>query len=279
MKVENFNFFADLLRSRIGIVIDQQKEYLVNTRLLPIAGTSGYADVDALLEALRRTPDPRVMDAALDAMTTNETFFFRDQTPFDQLRQILANPSLGKDRPIRIWSAAASTGQEAYSIAMLWSEMAHLLPGKRVEIVGTDISVQCLTKAQSGIYSTFEVQRGLPIQKLMQHFTQAGESWQAKPELRNMVSWRRHNLMDSAWSLGKFDIVFCRNVLIYFDVPTRRKILDHIAAQLQLEGSLILGASETTLGVSDAYVAAKGGGVWVKAGAKPAVALSTGTHG
>lgn len=263
MKPENMTYFAELLRARTGILVDHHKDYLVQTRLAPIAGTSGYPDVDSLIEALRRSPDPRVIEAALDAMTTNETFFFRDQTPFDHLRRLLAEPTLGSARPIRIWSAAASTGQEAYSIAMLWAEIAHQHPGKTVEIVGTDISAQCLAKARAGVYSSFEVQRGLPIQMLMQNFMQIGDSWQAKPQLRDMVSWRQHNLLDNPWGLGKFDIVFCRNVLIYFDVPTRRRILEHIAGQMQPSGVLFLGASETTLGVTNAFSASNG--FWLKA--------------
>lgn len=263
MKPENMTYFAELLRARTGILVDQHKDYLVQTRLAPIAGTSGYADVDSLIEALRRTPDPRIIDAVLDAMTTNETFFFRDQTPFDHLRRILADPGLGAGRPIRIWSAAASTGQEAYSIAMLWAEMAHKHPGRTVEIVGTDISAQCLTKARVGAYSSFEVQRGLPIQMLVQNFIQVGDSWQAKPQLREMVSWRQHNLLENPWGLGKFDIVFCRNVLIYFDIPTRRRILEQISGQMQAGGALFLGASETTLGVTDAFLASTG--CWVRA--------------
>lgn len=264
MKSENFSYFSDLLKARAGIVVDDGKQYLVQTRLAPIAGTSGFPDVDALIEALKRTAEPRLIEAAIDAMTTNETFFFRDQTPFDHLRRILADPARGKDRPIRVWSAAASTGQEAYSIAMLWIEMADLLPGRKIEIIASDLSEHCLAKARSGLYSSFEVQRGLPIQKLMRHFTQDGETWRANADLREMVAWRRHNLLESPWALGKFDIVFCRNVLIYFDVATRRRILDLIAGQLHPNGALFLGASETTLGVSSAFSAAPDGGFWVK---------------
>ena len=265
MKPENLSYFADLLRQRTGIVIDQSKDYLVKTRLSPIAETSGYADVDSLLEALRARPETRVVDAALDAMTTNETFFFRDQTPFDLLRKLLSDPSRPVGRPLRIWSAAASTGQEAYSIAMLCDEVAHLHPGSPIEIVGTDISPSCLAKAAAGLYSSFEVQRGLPIQKLTRYFERDGDAWRVKDDLRAKVTWRQHNLLDSPWTLGRFDVVFCRNVLIYFDVPTRRKILTLIAGQMQKDAYLFLGASETMLGVTDQFAQAVGAGCWTKA--------------
>jgi chemotaxis protein methyltransferase CheR len=265
MKPENLRYFAELLHARTGIVVDEAKEYLIQTRLAPIAGTSGLADVDALIETLRRGADARLTESALDAMTTNETFFFRDQTPFDHLRRFLAEPSLGKDRPVRIWSAAASTGQEAYSIAMLCAELPHLSRAGAVEIVGTDISAQCLTKARAGLYSSFEIQRGLPVTKLMEHFTPAGDAWCAKPALRDMVSWRQHNLLDSPWALGRFDVVFCRNVLIYFDISTRKRILEHVGAQMAPGGVLYLGAAETTLGVTEAFSQVRGEGCWMKA--------------
>lgn len=267
MTPQNLQFFAELLHQRTGILIDETKDYLVKTRLAPIAGTSGYADIDALIDAIRERPEARMVDAALDAMTTNETFFFRDQTPFEALRTLLSDPGRRGSGPIRIWSAAASTGQEAYSIAMLCDELPHLSAENAVEIVGTDISQSCLTKAAAGVYSSFEIQRGLPIQKLTRYFEKDGESWRAKTELRSRVTWKRHNLMDSPWALGRFDIVFCRNVLIYFDVSTRRRILDLVAGQMQNGGHLFLGASETTLGVTNAFTQTSRAGCWIKADA------------
>jgi chemotaxis protein methyltransferase CheR len=154
----------------------------------------------------------------------------------------------------------------AYSIAMLWEEVAHLLPGVRLEILATDLSRECLSKAQAGIYSSFEVQRGLPVQKLMKHFERAGESWRIKPDLRSAVSWRQFNLLDNPGGLGRFDIVFCRNVLIYFDTRTRGQILERIAGQVVDNGYLILGGSETVLGVTNVFEAGPGAGLYVKAG-------------
>jgi chemotaxis protein methyltransferase CheR len=270
MSSPDLKYFMDLLRSRTGIVLDESKAYLVNSRLAPIAGTSGYDSVDALLAAIRTAPVERIIEASIDAMTTNETLFFRDQTPFDHLRRMFVDLGRNRQGPIRLWSAACSTGQEPYSIAMLWEELAHLLPGVRLEILATDLSRECLTKAQVGVYSSFEVQRGLPVQKLMKHFERVGESWRIKPDLRSAVSWRQFNLLESPVSLGRFDIVFCRNVLIYFDTATRTQILERVAGQVVDNGYLILGGSETVIGVTNAFQAGPGAGLYVKAsGSRP----------
>jgi chemotaxis protein methyltransferase CheR len=258
-------YFIELLRSRTGIVLDDSKTYLINTRLASVAGTSGYETVDALLAAIRAAPVERIVEAAIDAMTTNETLFFRDQTPFDQLRRILVDLGRNRRGSIRLWSAACSTGQEPYSIAMIWQEVAHLLPGVALEIVATDFSRECLAKAQAGVYSGFEVQRGLPVQKLMKHFERVGESWQVKADLRSAVNWRRFNLLEEPGHLGRFDIVFCRNVLIYFDIATRKAILERIARQVVDEGYLVLGGSETVIGVTDVFKGGPEAGLYLKA--------------
>lgn len=269
--------FSDLLKARSGIELDAQKEYLVNSRLSDIAATAGHPSVDALLAAMRTAPVEAVLEAAVDAMTTNETFFFRDQTPFNHLRQILVEPARRRASRIRIWSAACSTGQEPYSIAMVWDELAHHLPGVRLEILATDLSPTCLQKARTGLYSQFEVQRGLPVQKLMKHFTQEGPNWQVKPDLRAAIDWRRFNLLDSPRAHGSFDVVFCRNVLIYFDRETRSRILSGIADQLAPDGYLMLGAAETVLGLSNAFRPAPGGepGLYVKSEGAAMVGLKT----
>jgi len=266
MSTPDLKHFRDLLRTRTGIVLDESKGYLINTRLSAIAGTCGYKTVEALLADIRTAPVGRIVEAAIDAMTTNETLFFRDQKPFDQLRRTFVDLGRNRKGPIRLWSAACSTGQEPYSIAMLWEEVAHLLPGVRLEILATDLSRECLTKAQAGVYSGFEVQRGLPVQKLMKHFERVGESWRIKSDLRSAVSWRQFNLLDSATHLGRFDIVFCRNVLIYFDIATRTAILERIAGQVVDDGFLVLGGSETVMGVTNAFQAGAESGLYVKAG-------------
>jgi chemotaxis protein methyltransferase CheR len=189
-------------------------------------------------------------------MTTNETFFFRDKIPFDHLREAVL-PALvqarAARRSLRIWCAASSTGQEPYSIAMCLKEASHLFAGWRTEIVATDLSQEVLEKARAGIYSQFEVQRGLPIQMLVKHFTQNGELWQLDSEIRGMVQHRQLNLLQDFSHLGTFDIVFCRNVLIYFDQPTKTNIFERIARMLEPDGVLALGAAESVVGITNAF--------------------------
>jgi chemotaxis protein methyltransferase CheR len=192
----------------------------------------------------------------VEAMTTNETFFFRDKIPFDHLRETIL-PTLLKARAnrrsLRIWSAACSTGQEPYSIAMCLKERAQELAGWRIEIIATDLSQEVLEKAKSGIYSQFEVQRGLPVQLLVKYFTQIGEHWQISPEIRGMVQHRQLNLLQDFSHLGKFDVIFCRNVLIYFDQDTKTGIFGRLAKALEPDGMLLLGAAETVVGISAAF--------------------------
>ena len=188
-------------------------------------------------------------------MTTNETFFFRDRTPFDLFRDVLLPRTLearSATRRIRIWCAAASTGQEPYSLAMLLREAAPKLAGWGVEIVGTDLSTEVLERAKSGLYSHFEVQRGLPVQLLVKYFTQVGEQWKIDPSIVSAVDYRPMNLLHAFEHLGQFDIVYCRNVLIYFDAPTKTDVLRRIARQLAPDGSVLLGAAETVIGLTDA---------------------------
>ncbi len=177
-------------------------------------------------------------------MTTNETFFFRDKVPFDHFRETVM-PALiaarARERRIRIWCAAASTGQEPYSLAMTLKAMGSALAGYRVDILATDLSSSVLTRAKDGIYSQFEVQRGLPIQLLVKHFAQVGENWQIAPEIRAMVQFRSLNLLNDFTPLGTFDVVFCRNVLIYFDQPTKTDVLNRLAQRMPSDGYLLLG--------------------------------------
>ena len=195
-------------------------------------------------------------EAVVEAMTTNESFFYRDKTPFEHFTQMMM-PELLKARAsskkIRIWCAAASTGQEPYTLAMCLKEMESKLAGWRIEILGTDISNEVLDRARAGTYTQFEVQRGLPIQLLLKYFTQQGESWTIAPQLRSMVQWKKFNLLDSFAGFGQFDIVFCRNVLIYFDQTTKVDILGRIAKTMAPDGYLVLGAAETVVGLSEAF--------------------------
>jgi chemotaxis protein methyltransferase CheR len=189
-------------------------------------------------------------------MTTNETFFFRDKVPFDHLRETIM-PALLRSRAsrksLRIWCAAGSTGQEPYSIAMCLKEMGPTLAGWRLEILATDLSQEVLEKSKSGIYSQFEVQRGLPIQLLVKYFKQIGEIWQINPDIRGMVQHRQLNLLHDVSHLGSFDVIFCRNVLIYFDQETKTRTFARLATMMEPDGFLVLGAAETVVGLTETF--------------------------
>jgi chemotaxis protein methyltransferase CheR len=256
MNVNDFEFIAQLLYQRSGLVITQEKAYLLESRLNPVARRWDMDGIDALIAALRSKKDERLMVDVTEAMTTNESFFFRDVRPFDQFKEVVL-PHLLEARAarkqIRIWSAACSSGQEPYTLAMLLKEEGPRLAGWKVEIVATDLSTEILNKAKEGLYSQFEVQRGLPITLLMKHFTQEGEKWRISEEIRRMVSYRTFNLLENPSALGQFDVVFCRNVLIYFDQATKGQVLARIAQIMPNDGFLYLGGAETVLGISDAF--------------------------
>jgi chemotaxis protein methyltransferase CheR len=256
MHLDDFRHFAVLLRDRLGIEVGVEKLYLVESRLKPIAAEAGVRDVAELLAQLRRGAGGKLLAQVLDAMTTNETFFFRDGTPFDQLRLLL--PELVEARrgaPLRIWCAACSTGQEPYSIAMLLDEEAGRFAGLRSEIVATDVSPRVLEKAKAGVYSAFEVQRGLNAQRLARHFDPDPGGYRIKPALKRDISWRPGNLLGGFAELGLFDVIFCRNVLIYFARETRATVLERLADRLREGGRLFLGAAETPLGLTERLVA------------------------
>lgn len=256
MNTEDFEFITALLRKRSGLVLTRDKMYLLESRLTPVARAAGLGGLPGLIDAIRKRPDPKLIDEVVDAMTTNESFFFRDIKPFDQFRDFVL-PELIKSRAatrvIRIWSAACSSGQEAYSLCMILKDQAAKLAGWRIEIVGTDISREMLVKARRGVYSQFEVQRGLPIQNLVKYFGQDGDKWTIAAELRSMVQFREFNLLEDPRGLGQFDEVFCRNVLIYFDQETKAKVLHGIGGVLRPDGFLYLGGAETVLGVTDRF--------------------------
>lgn len=256
MESSEFQFLAHLLMEQSGLSLGAGKEYLLEARLVPLAQSWGLSSISELVAELRR--GNRVLESAVvEAMTTNETLFFRDRTPFDELRDRLLPPLISARhvrRELRIWSAAASTGQEPYSLAiLLYDSFPELISGWRIEIIGTDISTQALTRAQAGVYSQFEVQRGLPIQLLLKHFTQTADGWRIKDELRSWVRFKKLNLKDSFSFLGKFDVIFCRNVLIYFENDLKKNILDRMARQLAEDGCLFLGAAESVIGITDTF--------------------------
>ena len=256
MTPSDYDYLRNLLKSRSGLVLGADKHYLVESRLLPVVRKAGLNDLAGLVLKLKGANVEPLIVEVVEAMTTNETFFFRDRVPFDHFRESIM-PSLlaarARERRIRIWCAAASTGQEPYTLAICLKEMGKTLAGWNVEIIATDISMEALEKAKSGIYSQFEVQRGLPIMMLVKYFTQVGELWQLTPELRSMVQFKPFNLLQDLARLGTFDVVFCRNVLIYFDQPTKTDVLDRMARVIAPDGYLALGAAETVVGLTDAF--------------------------
>ena len=256
MTQADYDFLRAMLKERSGLVLAVGKQYLVESRLLPIARKAGLASLGGLVAALHRDDSESLMTAVVEAMTTNETFFFRDKVPFENFRTTILPALLAARRSslvIRIWSAAASSGQEPYSLAMTLKELADTLAGWRIEIVATDLAGGVLQKAQEGIYSQFEVQRGLPIQFLIKYFSKVGDMWQIAPELRAMVKFRHLNLLADFWALGAFDLIFCRNVLIYFDQETKTDVLNRLGRQAAADGYLVLGAAETVVGLTDHF--------------------------
>jgi chemotaxis protein methyltransferase CheR len=256
LRPDDFDFVARMLKERSGLVIGRDKAYLLESRLMPLARKRGLKSLEDLVTTMRSSRDEGLMRDVTEAMTTNESFFFRDIKPFDQFRDVVLPQMMqlrASKRQIRIWSAACSSGQEAYSLAMMLRENAAKLAGWRIEIVGTDISIEMLEKAKAGLYSQFEVQRGLPIQLLVKYFQKKDESWQIDSALRAMVQFREYNLLHDLRQLGQFDIVFCRNVLIYFDQGTKGRVLDSISRQMPDDGILYLGGAETVLGISDRF--------------------------
>jgi chemotaxis protein methyltransferase CheR len=252
--LQSFNAFCAYLRRSSGLVIGVDKQYLVESKIRPILRREKMSGLTELVSLLERGNSPALAKEVLEAMTVNETFFFRDKIPFDNFRHIML-PNLiaarAHQKSLRIWSAACSSGQEPYSLTMiLLDEFAHKLQGWRVEIVGTDLSEPVLTKARKGVYTQFEVQRGLPTPLLLRHFTQMGDTWQVSEKIRSVVSFVLFNLLTDYSQLGRFDVIFCRNVLIYFDQSRKTDILNRMARALAPDGYLVLGASENIIGLA-----------------------------
>jgi chemotaxis protein methyltransferase CheR len=249
-----FNFVAQLVRREAAIVLAPGKEYLVEARLIPVARAVGSPSVTDFLAQLQRRPDPSNQRKIIDALTTNETSWFRDREPFAALTDVVL-PELIKSRSatrkVRIWSAASSSGQEAYSLAITLQEA--LPPGWSYDIMGTDISTEMVKRAETAEYSQVEVNRGLPAAQLVQYFERAGAHWRVTQALRRNVSFRLLNLTTPLPAMQPFDVIFLRNVLIYFDVATKRTVLQNAAKLLRPDGWLFLGAAETTIGIDDSY--------------------------
>ena len=242
-----------LLRSS-GLSLDRDKQYLVEARLMPVVQQAGLASLNDLIAKIET--DRALAKKVTEAMTINETFFFRDRQPFEGFRQVIL-PELmkarGKTRRLRIWSAACSTGQEPYSLAMILDEEARALMGWNVEIVASDIADSVLKKAREGAYTHFEVQRGMPTPHLVRYFTKRKDHWTVNQTIRARVNFRQQNLMEDFSHLGVFDAIFCRNVLIYFAPEQKRDVLNRAARSLAPDGYLVLGAAESVIGHSTEF--------------------------
>jgi chemotaxis protein methyltransferase CheR len=251
----DYDYLRRMLKERSGFVLAPDKEYLVDNRLTPVARRHGCADVSELVQRMRASGAESLRIEVTEAMMNNESFFFRDKMPFDLVRDVVIPELVQKrahTRKIRIWSAACSTGQEPYSLAMLLHETP-ALAGWRLEIVASDIAGDALEQAKAGLYSQFEVQRGLPIQMLVRYFEQIKQQWQLAEKIRRMVQFRQGNLLADFSMLGTFDLVFCRNVLIYFDQATKLDVLGRIRTVTAADGYLVLGAAETMVGLGDGF--------------------------
>lgn len=258
MKQDDFELYRSLLSKKSGLVLTPDKGYLLESRLNPVAKKWGQDCLASLAQLLRSTQDPKLVKDIVEAMTTHETSFFRDGRPFELFKTVVL-PYMVKNRTarraIRIWCAASSSGQEPYTLAMLLREHAAALgcTGWNFDIIATDISSAVLEQAKKGCYSQFEVQRGLPVQLLVKYFEQKPEGWALKEDIRKMVRFQQFNLLDPMEALGLFDIVFCRNVLIYFDEKNKGDILRRISGRMVPDGFLFLGGAETVLGISDVF--------------------------
>jgi len=255
----DFQALQKLLQERAGMALTSDKLYLVASRLSPVAQKLGLRSVLELMTALRERPREDMITAVIEAMVTHESLFFRDDKPFEQLEQLII-PELmrarGLRKTMRIWSAACSSGQEAYSIAMLVLERFAHHPGWTWEIVGTDISAPIVAKARAGVYSAFEIKRGLTPDRISKHFRKIDEqNYAIADSVRRFVRFETHNLLESAARFGTFDIVFCRNVLIYFDMPTKVRALDLISRQMAADGALFLGGADTITGPANKFMA------------------------
>ena len=254
MTPSDYEYLRKFLKERSGLDLSADKQYLVESRLVPLARRANLPGISELVQKMKNGADALVAEV-VEAMTTNETFFFRDKIPFDHLKDTVL-PALvqarAARRSVRIWCAAGSTGQEPYSIAMILKETPEL-SGWRTEIVATDLSQAVLEKARAGMFSQFEVQRGLPIQMLVKYFKQHGDLWQLNPEIRAMVQHKQLNLLQDFSHLGIFDVIFCRNVLIYFDQETKAAIFERMARVIEPDGVLALGSAESVVGITDVF--------------------------
>lgn len=253
MKLEDRELVAQLCAARAGVRVDAEKSYLIESRLSPVARREGFGSVADMLKILRERREDKLAWAIVEAMAQSESAFFRDREPFAAFRnEVLPQQArMRGGEPVRIWSAACASGQEAYSLAMIIEDERARLPGLKVELFGTDIAERQLEKAQSGLYTQFEVQRGLPIRELVRHFEQADDMWRISSRIRQMIRWRRVNLVADLSTAGRFDVIFCRYVLSTLIEPMKARLVDNLARALSPDGVLFVGEYETIAGLSE----------------------------
>lgn len=251
MEAHQFEYLADYVRRQSGRVLIPSLSESFERRLMEVVRKYGLTDLTALVTAMRRDNDALLLADVAEAICNHESLFFRDGYPFEQLREVLLPTLLerrGRTKHLRIWSAAASTGQEPYSIAMTFREARHLTTGWNIEVVATDLSKAVLERAKKGLYTEFEIQRGLTVEQRDRYFTQEDGQWRISDDIRAMTRFEQHNLLHPPNSLGQFDVVFCRNVLIYFDEATKSQVLAHIRTAMADDGMLFLGGAESVVG-------------------------------
>ena len=258
MMAHEFGIVRRILKEHSGLNLGEDKQDLLEGKLRPLLREFGLPSLSHLVLAIMRPDAHRLRSSVAQAVTVQESYFFRDKVPFSYFLDTMLPKLMAKredSRRIRIWCAAAATGQEAYSLAMELAERNGKFAGWAIEIVATDFVEDALGKARKGLYSQFEVQRGLPVSLLVAYFNKVGTAWEISPAIRDRVEFRSHNLLDGCQDLGMFDVIFCRNVLIYVDDATKRAILTRLASQLAPDGYLVLGAAETTTALSDEFMA------------------------
>jgi chemotaxis protein methyltransferase CheR len=254
LSAHEFAYISGLVRRDAAIVLDAGKEYLVEARLLPLARQSGLTTVSEFVNRAQQRPEPELHRKIVDALTTNETSWYRDNEPFAALANVLLPdlmPSRSTARNLRVWSAACSSGQEPYTISMVLQDA--LPAGWSYDITATDISTEMLTRAEAGRFSQLEMNRGLPASMLVRHFERDGAHWRVSADLRKPITFKRLNLAAPLPPLPTFDVVYLRNVLIYFDVETKRQVLQRVSALMRPDAWLFLGAAETTIGIDDRF--------------------------
>lgn len=262
MKPDEINFVADMARAGAGLRIDREKVYLIESRLTPVARREGFGSIREMLLAARQKRDEKLMWAVVEALAAGETWFFRDRPQFDRFRDEIL-PAIARGRPagqaIRVWSAGCGAGQEPYSLALMVEDAGAAVLACGVDILGSDICERALEKAQSGLYSQVEVQRGLPIRLLVRHFEKHDDMWRISPRVRAMACWRRVNLHADFRALGRFEVIFCRQVLSVMDPDARMRALGRLSLALAPDGYLVLGAEESAGALGETFIAMGGG--------------------